>query len=73
MAKQQATSKDTGEVRSGFRVIQEFRDIDNFDKAYAVGDDVSDLPEARLARLIELGLVEKNTPDAESEAAQANG
>lgn len=56
MAKQQA--KDTVEVRSGYRVIQEFRCINNFDKVHAVGDDVSDLPEARLARLLELGLVE---------------
>jgi hypothetical protein len=40
-------------------VISDFRDINNFDKAYAAGDDVSHFEQSRLDKLVELGLVEK--------------
>lgn len=42
-----------------YKVAQEFRDIADFSKVHAVGDDVSDMEESRLKELVEGGLVTK--------------
>lgn len=42
-----------------YLVKGEFRDIADFSKVYKAGDDVSHLEAGRLARLVEIGLVEK--------------
>jgi len=39
------------------KVIKEFRDVNNYAKVYKVGDEV-EFDEVRLAKLVELGLVE---------------
>jgi hypothetical protein len=39
------------------KVIKEFRDVNNFAKVYKVGDEV-EFDEARLAKLVKLGLIE---------------
>lgn len=38
-------------------VVKEFRDIDDFSKVYAVGDDVTDFDEKRKANALTLGLI----------------
>jgi len=40
------------------KVLNEFRDIDNFDYIHKVGDEI-EVKDDRLKRLIDLGLVEK--------------
>lgn len=42
----------------GYAVKVEFRDKDNFDKRYELGDDVSHFDEARIVDLVERGLIE---------------
>jgi NADH dehydrogenase FAD-containing subunit len=45
---------------SGYSVVTEFRDIHDFNKVYAVGDNVSHLDKARLDSLVSLGYVTAN-------------
>lgn len=45
--------------KGGFVVIQQFRDKNDFDKIFEVGDDVSKLDTDRLERLVKLKVVEK--------------
>lgn len=40
-------------------VVQEFRDIVDFSKVHAVGDNVSSFDKKRLAELVQQGLVEQ--------------
>lgn len=42
-----------------YKVVQEFIDIDNANKRWGIGDDVSHFDKARLEKTIERGLVEK--------------
>ena len=44
-------------------VVAPFRDIDDFSKEHAIGDDVSGLHAKRLESLVENGLVEKVEQD----------
>lgn len=52
----ETTGADT---KKGGVVLQEFRDITNFNKIHKVGDDVSDMAPKRLAELQGAGLVSK--------------
>lgn len=61
MAKGKTTGKQGnetgGEKTSGSIVLAEFRDKNDFSKLYTVGQDISKLPESRLAELRAKGLV----------------
>lgn len=46
-------------AKSKVIVISPFRDKDNFNKTFSVGDDISYLPEERLKKIIEYKLAEK--------------
>ncbi|MET7253577.1 hypothetical protein [Dyadobacter fermentans] len=61
MAKQQTPKgSEAGKspAPSPFTVLKPFRDIENWDIEHKPGDDVSHFSEARLASLIERGLVQ---------------
>lgn len=49
---------------SGYFVTSEFRDRDNYDHAYKVGDDVSHFDKDRLNLLVENGYAEYVEPKA---------
>ena len=64
MGKQQApkaavpAKEQPQKATKGHIVLNSFRDIDNFDKAYNPGDDVSHFDKERLKKLVENGLVQ---------------
>lgn len=58
---------DGAETKKAGTVLQEFRDITNFNKIHKVGDDVSGMDKNRLKELQGAGLVSK---DAEAPAKE---
>ncbi|WP_285011207.1 hypothetical protein [Pedobacter faecalis] len=52
---------------AGYKVVAPFRDKDNWDIAYEVGQDVSDLTQERIAELVEKGLVSNGETAKDSE------
>lgn len=56
MSKQQEIKKQSGGSHS---VVSEFRDTNDWNTLYEVGQDVSDLDKDRLADLVEKGLVKE--------------
>jgi hypothetical protein len=52
-------AKNEQQPGKSYLVVQEFRDKDNFDLIYKIGDDVSALSEDRLERLVKLGYVKQ--------------
>ncbi|RZM22430.1 MAG: hypothetical protein EOO88_29480 [Pedobacter sp.] len=51
----------------GYVVASPFRDKDNFDLAYEVGQDVSHFDQARIDELVEKGLVSGEAPASTEE------
>lgn len=51
---------------AGYKVVAPFRDKDNWDISYEVGQDVSDLSQDRLDHLVEKGLVSDGTEKEEA-------
>lgn len=51
-----AQSNSNGK-KGSFKVLTEFRDIDNFAKVHAVGSDVSHFKKERLEKLVALGYI----------------
>lgn len=60
MAKKKADVQPDG----SYRVVQKFRDKDDYSKSYEIGDDVSHFDDERIEDLVSRGLIKSGAKEA---------